>query len=69
MDALNLEPSVGDICNYWNKLVIVHRLGPEPGWADVLKLKNPNVPSQVSGEPFSVRLAQLNIVRKARRQG
>lgn len=69
MNVISLEPSVGDICSYWNKLVIVHRLGPEPGWADVLKLKNPNVPSLVSGEPFSVRLAQLSIVRKARHQG
>ena len=69
MNVISLEPCVGDICSYWNKLVIVHRLGPEPGWADVLKLKNPNVPSLVSGEPFSVRLAQLSIVSKARQQG
>lgn len=61
-----IEPGVGDICSYWNKTVIVHRLGPEPGWADVLKLKNPNVPSQVSGAPFSVRLSQLSVVRKAK---
>ena len=64
--SATIEPGVGDICNYWNKTVIVHRLGPEPGWADVLKLKNPNVPSQVSGAPFSVRLSQLSVVRKAK---
>jgi hypothetical protein len=60
------EARVGDICNYWNKTVIVHKLGPEPGWAEVLKIKNPNIPSQVSGVPFSVRLTQLNIVKRAR---
>lgn len=61
--AFNL--TVGDICNYWNKLVIVHKLGPDMGWAEVLKIKNPNVPMQVSGEPFAVRTAQLSLVRRA----
>ncbi len=58
-----VDPRVGDICNYWNKTVIIHRLGPEPGWADVLKLKNPNIPTQVSGAPFSVRLSQLRVIQ------
>jgi hypothetical protein len=56
---------VGDVCNYWNKTVIIHRLGPEAGWADVLKLKNPNIPTQVSGEPFSVRLSHLRIIQRS----
>jgi len=65
MEAIKHEPGVGDICNYWNKLVIVHKLGPDSGWAEVLKIKNPNIPSQVSGAPFSVRTAQLQLVRRA----
>ena len=60
-----IDPGVGDICNYWDKLVIIHKLEPETGWAEVLKIKNPNVPSQVSGEPFSVRTTQLKLVKKA----
>lgn len=65
MQTLTIDPGVGDICSYWNKLVIIHKLGPDLGWAEVLKIKNPNVPSQVSGEPFSVRTTQLRLVRKA----
>lgn len=65
MEISTIDPSVGDICNYWNKLVIIHRLGPDTGWAEVLKIKNPNIPYQVSGEPFSVRTAQLSLVKKA----
>lgn len=65
METNTIDPNVGDICNYWNKLVIIHRLGPDMGWAEVLKIKNPNMPHQVSGEPFSVRTAQLRLVKKA----
>lgn len=60
-----ISPVVGDICSYWNKLVIIHKLGPDIGWAEVLKIKNPNAPFHVSGAPFSVRTAQLQIVKKA----
>jgi hypothetical protein len=56
---------VGDICNYWNKLVIIHKLDADADWAEVLKIKNPNIPTQVSGEPFSVRTTQLRLVKRA----
>lgn len=65
METIKHDPAVGDICNYWNKLVIVHKLGPDAGWVEVLKIKNPNIPAQVSGAPFSVRTAQLQLVRRA----
>ena len=58
-----LSRNVGDICNYWNKLVIVHKVDNEEGWAEVLKIKNPNKPSESSGEPFSVRTSQLSLVK------
>ena len=44
--------------------MIVHRIGPESDWAEVIKIKNPNIPSQLSGEPFSVRLSQLRLIRR-----
>ena len=62
---LNLASRAGDICNYWNKLVIVHKVDTVEGWAEVIKIKNPNVPYQLSGEPFSVRLNQLRLVKSA----
>jgi hypothetical protein len=62
---LNLASRAGDICNYWNKLVIVHKVDTDEGWAEVIKIKNPNVPYQLSGEPFSVRLNQLRLVKSA----
>jgi hypothetical protein len=65
METSTIDPSVGDICSYWNKLVIIHKLDPDMGWAEVLKIKNPNIPFQVSGEPFAVRTAQLRLVKKA----
>ena len=54
---------VGDICNYWNKLVIIHKVDNLSGWAEVLKIINPNKPSQSPGEPFSVRTSQLSLVQ------
>ena len=62
---LNLVSRAGDICNYWNKLVIVHKVDTDAGWAEVIKITNPNVPYQPSGEPFSVRLTQLRLVKSA----
>lgn len=61
----NLVSRAGDICNYWNKLVIVHKIDSDGGWAEVIKINNPNVPYQPSGEPFSVRLTQLHLVKSA----
>ena len=55
--------SVGDICRYWNKLVIIHKVDNNEGWAEVLKIINPTNPSQSSGEPFSVRTSQLALVQ------
>lgn len=55
----NLTAKAGDICSYWNKLVIVHRLEDED-WAEVIKIKNPNRPYIPVGESFSVRVAQLS---------
>jgi hypothetical protein len=62
---LNLASRAGDICNYWNKLVIVHKVDSDEGWAEVIKITNPNVPYHPSGEPFSVRLTQLRLVKSA----
>lgn len=59
-----LTAKAGDICNYWNKLVIVHRLEDE-GWVEVIKIKNPNKPYEPVGEPFSVRVAQLSLVKSS----
>ena len=60
----NTASRVGDVCSYWNKLVIVHRMSEE-GWAEVIKIKNPSKPYEPMGAPFSVRLAQLSLVCKA----
>lgn len=61
----NLSFFAGDICRYWNKTVIIHRVGPDPDWAEVIKLKNPNIPAEPSGKPFTVRLSHLNLVHRA----
>ena len=58
-----LTRSVGDICSYWNKLVIIHKVDNNEGWAEVLKITNPTSPTKVSGEPFSVRTSQLSLVQ------
>lgn len=57
--------SIGDICSYWNKLVIVHRVDNDEGWAEVLKISNPENPTKVSGEPFSVRTRHLTLVQSS----
>lgn len=65
MKNINNEVSrVGDICNYWNKLVIVHKLD-DAGWVEVIKIKNPSKPYEPVGAPFSVRTSQLNLVQSA----
>ena len=63
MENVESNRSVGDICNYWNKLVIIHSVDNNEGWAEVLKIKNPNKPIEHSGEPFSVRTCQLSLVQ------
>lgn len=60
----SIDSKVGDICTYWNKLVIVHRLEDE-GWAEVIKIKNPSKPYEPVGAPFSVRTNQLDLVQSA----
>lgn len=60
----SIDSKVGDICTYWNKLVIVHRLEDE-GWAEVIKIKNPSKPYEPVGAPFSVRTSHLDLVQSA----
>lgn len=60
----NTASNPGDVCSYWNKLVIVHRMSDE-GWAEVIKIKNPSKPYETLGAPFSVRLSQLELVCEA----
>jgi hypothetical protein len=64
----NTASNPGDVCSYWNKLVIVHRMSDE-GWAEVIKIKNPSKPYETLGAPFSVRLSQLELVREADDEG
>ncbi len=65
MEGTESSRQVGDICNYWNKLVIIHSVNNDEGWAEVLKIKNPNKPIERSGEPFSVRTCQLSLVQSS----
>jgi len=65
---IQLASNVGDICSYWNKLVIIHRVEGE-GWAEVIKIKNPSKPYEPVGAPFAVRTSQLNLVRPAEKSG
>jgi hypothetical protein len=64
MKNISEVSNVGDICNYWNKLVIVHKLDSE-GWVEVIKIKNPSKPYEPVGAPFSVRSSQLNLVQSS----
>lgn len=56
--------SVGDICKYWNKVVIVHKVDNTEGWAEVLKIVGPtNI--KPMGDPLSVRTCQLSLIRSS----
>ena len=64
-----MVPQPGDICNYWDKLVIIHKVDSTNDWVEVLKIKNPNMPSQVSGAPFYVRMSHLTLVKRSSNTG
>jgi len=55
----------GDICIFWNKLVIVHTVDASNQWAEVIKIKNPNKPADPVGKTFSVRVSHLTVMQKA----
>ena len=54
---------VGDVCEYWNKLVIIHTLDEDSGWAEILKVKNPERPNECSGQPMAVRVNRLTLYK------